>query len=52
MCGQDFIHDSAHSLPDKSRICYACRQTPEGLKQYDQGFLERREKEEAAGLIP
>jgi len=52
MCRQDFIHDSAYPLPEKSRICYVCRLTPTGMALYDQGFVEHHESEEAQGLIP
>ncbi len=51
LCGEDFIHDG-NQLPEESRICRTCCQTPAGWDKYQQGFLDKRERELALGLIP
>lgn len=45
------MHDG-NQLPIKSRVCYQCRLTPEGLAQYDHGFIDKHEQDMKEGLIP
>ncbi len=51
VCGEKFQHDG-NRLPVKSRVCYNCRQTNEGLQLYNQSFIEQHKQEIAQGLIP
>lgn len=48
--GVEFKESSRERLPEKSQVCWTCRQTPEGAKKYDEGLLDLLAEDEKRGL--